>query len=199
MTDSITAYLGRQSRPAILFLGTAVVVVVGFLDFLTGYEASISVFYLAPICLVAWYAGQSSGVAFAIVSASVWLLADVGAGHTFDHAAVPLWNAVVLLGSFIIVVVVLVRLKVAYETQLSLANELHEAMDKIKVLKGLIPICAWCKKIRDDKGYWQEVDTYITEHSEALFTHAICPQCKEKVKKELVAINKTSKQTQPRE
>jgi len=44
-------------------------------------------------------------------------------------------------------------------------------------LKGLIPICAWCKKIRDDKGYWKKVETYIEEHSDASFTAGICPKC----------------------
>ncbi len=54
---------------------------------------------------------------------------------------------------------------------------LREALAKINTLKGLIPICAWCKKVRDDKGYWNEIETYVKEHSEADFTHGICPEC----------------------
>lgn len=56
-------------------------------------------------------------------------------------------------------------------------EELQNALANIKTLKGLIPICAWCKKIRDDKGYWQKVETYIEEHSDASFTAGICPKC----------------------
>ncbi|HXX58246.1 MAG TPA: PAS domain S-box protein [Thermodesulfovibrionales bacterium] len=55
--------------------------------------------------------------------------------------------------------------------------ELQDALDKIKTLRGLIPMCAWCKKIRDDKGYWKRVEVYIKEHSDASFTHGICPDC----------------------
>jgi PAS domain S-box-containing protein len=61
-----------------------------------------------------------------------------------------------------------------------LISQLKEANAKIKTLKGLIPICAWCKKIRDDKGYWIRVETYIREHSDATFTHCLCPDCLKK-------------------
>jgi len=55
--------------------------------------------------------------------------------------------------------------------------ELEDALAKIKTLRGLIPICAYCKKIRSDTGYWQRLEEYITEHSEADFTHGLCPEC----------------------
>ena len=51
---------------------------------------------------------------------------------------------------------------------------------EVKMLKGLIPICAWCKKIRDDKGYWESVEAYIGERTKAEFTHGMCPECAEK-------------------
>jgi hypothetical protein len=51
----------------------------------------------------------------------------------------------------------------------------------IKTLSGLLPICASCKKIRDDKGYWNQIETYIKNHSDATFTHGICPDCMEKL------------------
>ncbi|MCZ7647261.1 MAG: response regulator transcription factor [Planctomycetota bacterium] len=59
-------------------------------------------------------------------------------------------------------------------------HALESALSKIKALQGLLPICAWCKKIRDDKNYWQKVETYLGEHTEARFTHCICPECREK-------------------
>ncbi len=61
-------------------------------------------------------------------------------------------------------------------------KSLQVAVDNLKNLRGLLPICAWCKNIRDDKGYWSKVESYITYHSEADFTHSICPACKEKMK-----------------
>ena len=58
-----------------------------------------------------------------------------------------------------------------------LISELQEALAKVKTLSGLLPICSSCKKIRDDKGYWNQIETYIRQRSEAEFTHSICPKC----------------------
>ncbi len=57
---------------------------------------------------------------------------------------------------------------------------LEEALARVKTLQGMLPICAWCKKIRSDGDYWQQVDTYITAHTDAQFSHSICPECHEK-------------------
>jgi hypothetical protein len=57
------------------------------------------------------------------------------------------------------------------------AEVLSDALDRVKTLRGMLPICAWCKKIRDDQGYWTQVEAYISRHSEAEFTHGICPAC----------------------
>src|SRR5208283_3746593 len=62
-----------------------------------------------------------------------------------------------------------------------LIGELQESLAKVKLLSGLLPICAWCKKIRDDRGYWNKVETYLMEHSQAKFTHGICPECGKKL------------------
>jgi len=71
--------------------------------------------------------------------------------------------------------------KKAEEERERLFRELQEAMANIKTLRGLLPICAHCKKIRDDKGYWHNVEEYISEHTEADFSHGICPTCLDKL------------------
>ena len=62
-----------------------------------------------------------------------------------------------------------------------LIEKLKQALLEIKSLKGIIPICSYCKKIRDDKGYWNKLEAYIQEHSEAEFSHSICPECSDKL------------------
>lgn len=68
-----------------------------------------------------------------------------------------------------------------------LIRELRDALATIKSLRGMLPICASCKRIRDDKGYWNQIELYIAEHSEAQFTHGICPECVRKYYPELGA------------
>lgn len=72
------------------------------------------------------------------------------------------------------------------ETELrSKINQLENALQNIKQLHGILPICAWCKKIRGDDEYWHSVEDYISSHSEIDFTHGICPECLKKEKEEL--------------
>jgi hypothetical protein len=71
------------------------------------------------------------------------------------------------------------RRKVETERE-QLVTQLQDALATVKTLRGLLPICAWCKKIRDDKGYWNKVEEFVAEHTEAEFTHGICPDCAEK-------------------
>ena len=73
------------------------------------------------------------------------------------------------------------RIYVAERERDQLIVELKEALSKVKLLSGLLPICASCKKIRDDQGYWNQVEKYIGERSNAEFSHSICPECAKKL------------------
>jgi len=66
-----------------------------------------------------------------------------------------------------------------------LIAELQQTLAEVKTLSGLIPICAWCKSVRNDQGYWQTVEQYVHSHSDASFSHSICPGCREKFKDEI--------------
>ena len=64
-------------------------------------------------------------------------------------------------------------------------EEKEKALLDLKILSGLLPICASCKNIRDDKGYWKQIETYIHDHSEADFSHSICPECAKELYRDL--------------
>ena len=70
---------------------------------------------------------------------------------------------------------------IAEKAKGKLIDDLKEALDRVNVLSGLLPICSSCKKIRDDKGYWNQIETYIRDHSQAKFSHGICPDCAKKL------------------
>jgi PAS domain S-box-containing protein len=105
-----------------------------------------------------------------------------------DGREFPIWlSASMVMGerdqpvAMVGVIKDMTRRKAADKEREALITELQEALSKIKTLSGLLPICAWCKKIHDDKGYWKKVETYVEEHSDASFTHGICPECLKKV------------------
>ena len=64
-------------------------------------------------------------------------------------------------------------------------TELEEALAHVQRLQGLLPICSYCKKVRNEANYWEQVDSYLSSHSDLDFTHSICPVCTEKMMKEL--------------
>ena len=72
--------------------------------------------------------------------------------------------------------------------RLRLIEELRSALARVKTLSGLLPICASCKKIRNDHGYWEQVEIYIKNHSQADFTHGMCPDCIHKLYPEYAAL-----------
>jgi hypothetical protein len=74
-------------------------------------------------------------------------------------------------------------------------EELQTALSNVKQLRGLLPICSYCKRIRGDDQYWQQVEGYVAAHSDAQFSHGICPPCYEKVSAE---IDEISRKRQPR-
>lgn len=81
--------------------------------------------------------------------------------------------------SFIILIVSHLLGKKDQEQQ-ELIKNLQNALKEIKTLQGILPICSFCKKIRDDKGYWSQVDAYVSQHTDATFSHGVCPECIEK-------------------
>ena len=97
----------------------------------------------------------------------------------------PFWKTWWFYGCMLVVVVGIVfglyrwRVWQLLKREKELNIRIQEAMENIKTLGGLIPICANCKKIRDDKGYWEQLEGYIQNHSEATFSHGVCPECAE--------------------
>jgi len=79
--------------------------------------------------------------------------------------------------------------KLAEETLEEERRRLQQALDEVKTLRGILPICSYCKKVRDDKGYWNQVEQYVSDHTDAKFSHGICPACYEKLRKDLDEYN----------
>jgi hypothetical protein len=79
------------------------------------------------------------------------------------------------------------ELKEVSEQHAKLVRKLQESLKDIRTLQGLLPMCVRCKKIRNDKGYWDEVEEYLEKHSDASFSHGICPACLKEVSPEIYA------------
>lgn len=112
-----------------------------------------------------------------------------------EFELIGLFGSILMLFGIILIKPIFVALTEAEKEQRELAVKLQDALSKIKVLSGLLPICSHCKRIRDDKGYWGQLEVYIRDHSNADFSHSICPECAQKHYPEFYAKAATSAQT----
>jgi PAS domain S-box-containing protein len=109
-----------------------------------------------------------------------------GGEFYFFGAAAPLYDQKGNLVGAIECIRDITERKRMEEEREKLIRELQDALANIKTLHGLLPICSYCKKIRDDKGYWNRIESYIQDHSGAEFTHGMCPECLKKLYPDLV-------------
>jgi len=115
--EKILSYFEKQSRLLVSLIGLIFVGFVGVIDYLTGYEIELAIFYLIPIAFVTWFAGKESGALISIVSTIIIFLADMFAGKVFSHPLIGFWNTLATLGIFIIIVLTLSSLKEALERE----------------------------------------------------------------------------------
>lgn len=101
--------------------------------------------------------------------------------HTFISAKFPLYDSRGEAYAICGISTDIAERKLAEMERERLIGELQNALSKVRLLSGFLPICASCKKIRDDQGYWQQVEEYIRDHSEAEFSHSLCPECGKKL------------------
>jgi PAS domain S-box-containing protein len=100
-----------------------------------------------------------------------------GSTRWIRNTMVPLYDDSGHMVSYYGVIEDITERKRAEQDRETLITELKQALAKIKALSGLLPICSSCKKIRDDKGYWEQIEVYIRDHSDAEFSHSLCPEC----------------------
>jgi K+-sensing histidine kinase KdpD len=172
-------WLGKTSEMKIISISLIVLIAIGLLQTFTGTRITMAPFYLIPIALVTLRSSGVAGLLTAIVCGVMWISMDVRSpGYLFLW--LDAWNNLVRVGVFVSSALLLARLKGDMLREMKLNADLQAALKEVKQLSGLLPICAWCKRIRDDEGDWQQIETYITIHSEADFTHGICPDCARK-------------------
>jgi hypothetical protein len=164
-----------------ILIGIALsVVVLGFADYATGYELDFFLFYFVLIAMAAWKVGPISSYLISILSSIVWLLSDTSS-HPYSSVLFASGNTIMRLLSFFIIGYFTSKIQF-------LPVKEHETsrgrLSQVKTLSGLIPICASCKKIRDDEGDWHRIEEYVEKHTNAEFTHGLCPECVDKLLKE---------------
>lgn len=103
-------------------ISLAIVIILGFIDYITGYEYSFFIFYLIPIMLICWFEKELGGIIISFFSALVWLTADLLSGHIYSNHFIPIWNAFVRFAGFVIIVKLIGKIKKDYDYEKNIAR-----------------------------------------------------------------------------
>jgi hypothetical protein len=176
-----------------VFAGSLVsLVLVSYLDYISGYQLLFYVFYFLPVCLCAWFLRGSTTFGMAALSGAAWGIVDKFSGQPYPHVAFRYWNSLMCFVAFAIIGLVLHRLRRALAEQQRAQKELVKALEELKhsteeirkLQSGLQVVCAWTKRIRVN-GQWIAIDKFLADNLHLSITHGISPEALEEVRKAL--------------
>jgi hypothetical protein len=156
----------RREVPVMVPIGLSLFLIA--LDLLTPTPILLSTFFVIPVIVAAWYNGVGWAVGISLMLPLARLIIAVFIEHLW-----PVGYNVVNAADRILVLLVIAFIASR------LSGSMRLMQKEVKVLEGMIPICARCKKIRDEKEVWQPLEKYISDRSETTFTHGLCPECME--------------------
>jgi len=164
MSNGSARWHSRVLRQPATSIGLATLCLI--LDFSVGPYIAFPIMYLIPVAVSAWFCRSYYAYFLAIIQPLVRL--------SFPFSRQPPWNVTDSVINTIIRITILVLL--AYLISRT-ARQTRELARRVNLLEGILPICSLCKKIRDEHDHWQPVEVYVSNRSEALFSHSLCPDC----------------------
>lgn len=120
--DALFKYLGKIPKRVIPVIGVLLVIIVGIIDHLSGYEISFSMFYLSVVMFVAWFGNIKHAVVISVLSAATWLLADITSGHAYSYFVILAWNSIMRLGFFLLAIFSLSTIRKLLDREQALAR-----------------------------------------------------------------------------
>lgn len=152
----------RHPLKALIFCNI-LALLIGWVDWKSGYQVSMVTFYALPIVLAVWWVGAPGGFLMAFLSGLICYWAN----KPHVPEAIALWNGLMRLLTFILFYFGAMAVRFKFET----------LRNRVKALTGILPVCNCCKKIRDGEGYWNDLEAYLNEHSGVDVARKLCPDC----------------------
>ncbi len=171
------------------------VIILGVVDWQTGFELNFFVFYFIPISISAWIFGIELSIIISMLCSIVWFVAGNQTGYIYPSNFIAVWNTVIRLFSFIIISYSTANINKLYILSKTNYNNLQNALLQIKTLESFLSICCVCKKIRNEKGNWQQIESYISDHANTVFSHGYCPECGKKAMEQFELYRENSQTT----
>jgi len=152
----------------------------GWLDYLTGYELGFFVFYSIPVAITAWHVGRLPAIFMSFGSALVWLMADEYSGQKYSSLFFVYWNIGIRCGCFVINAFTVSKIRRILDQQKQTMTDLDTALAELKELRGLLPVCGVCQSPRNDENYRLELSGYLQSSEKPKAGWWCCPACTER-------------------
>lgn len=169
-------------------LAGGLLLLLGWVESHTPVTLTFSSYYFIPVALAAWSGGRAWGFGFAALTGFTWLGADLAMAHPAPdqtlYRGISVVNHLLAYSAAAWVVDGLHRALQEIRAQ---NLTLNEALAEVENLQDLLPVCAWCRKVRGDQGLWQGVEAYLQGKGTRL-THGICPQCQAEAQREMALL-----------
>lgn len=138
---------------------------------------SLSLLFTAAVMFSAWYGGLIPGLVASLLSVLSFDWFFDFTPHALDLSIAGIERALVFTAVAAFITALNIQQRNLSWKLGAAVDELNAAMEEIKTLRGILPICMYCKHIRNDAGAWEQIEKYISQHSDVQFTHGICPKC----------------------
>ena len=152
-------------------------VALAWLDYAMGLKVRFGPAYAIPVLLSTWYLGRNWGLLSALMSTVLWHGMQMIVLQDYSITFYRYWDLLSGFLAFSAVALAASWSRGLYAREILLNVELQQALEKVKTLEGLLPICAWCRKVRNEQGLWEQIEVYVSKHSDTTWTHGICPEC----------------------
>lgn len=172
--------INQLSKAEVTALVVVSLLLIAFIDWITGLHVHIDVFYFIPIFLVSIKFKPKMVYLTAFACATLLYIASIVGGHHIIGIWYEIWNNSVRLLSYFSIAFASVTIKAHLDAERALSGELSIQLAEVKQLKKMLPICCYCKKIRDGRGHWHQLEGYISSHVDTQFSHGACPECFDK-------------------
>ena len=183
--EQISEKVEHKSQAWVISVSIILTMLIAYIDWATGLDIQFYVFYFIPIAIIGLKCSSKITYFFTFICVVLWTSTEVLSGYQIKGWMLELWNNGVRLMTFFAIAGAVVTARKIFDKERKMFEELRSKTAEIKQLQSFLPICSYCKKIRDDNSQWQPIESYISERVETKFSHGICPDCYDKVMKEM--------------
>jgi hypothetical protein len=154
--------------------------VIGYLDYVSGFKFSLFPLYLLPIAVISWNENIAVTILCSIIASVIIAAKDTHNALAYNMGIYFYWDIIVKIFVILLMSYALWKIRNLIIEKDALNVQLQQSLAEISELREMIPICAWCHSIRNDKGLYEKIDSYLSKHTGSKLTHVICPACTEK-------------------